>query len=190
MLSTSLALAWSHLSTPGFGNNMPDPTDAGQRNLLTPQSRATPNRHNDSSVRQTHIILCWLMPTALHPSLPLLILVVISATGVWSPSTPPELKLAFRVGVAQGEQRTVGLLLIFIPTTGGLWKHSLARSSGQQRQAGVKAEGQSGTSAPRSGCCPSQTPAPSSFSELRTSLRWCSPSGAERSSRVPAACCR
>lgn len=37
---------------------MPDPTDAGQRNLLPPlptslQSRATPNRHNDSSVIQS-----------------------------------------------------------------------------------------------------------------------------------------
>lgn len=76
MLSPSLAPAWSHLSAPGFGNNVPDPTDAGQRNLLPPlpnshQSRAAPNRHNDSSVIQSLYINSFRQPLSfLVPSHP------------------------------------------------------------------------------------------------------------------------
>jgi hypothetical protein len=63
--------------------------------------------------------------------LSLFILVVNRATGVRSPSTPPELKLTFGMGVAQGEQRKLQLQLTFIPAIGGLREHALARSSGQ-----------------------------------------------------------
>lgn len=71
-----------------------------------------------------------LHPHSLCSSLSLFILAVIGATGVRPPSTPPELKLTFRMGVAQGEQRKIQLQLTFVPTIGGLWEHALARSSG------------------------------------------------------------
>lgn len=91
-----------------------------------------------------------LFPTYLCPSLSLLALVSIRDTGIWMPPTPPELKLTFKVDMAQREQRKFHLLLRLIPALRGFWKHTLPRGCGQQRQARVQAgerDGQ-GLSAP------------------------------------------
>jgi hypothetical protein len=175
---------------------MPVPTQAGQGSLLiplpSPEFCHLPPQTDTEDLSITKTLLYKLTPTTLCPSLSLLP-PIIRVTGVWAPPTPPELKPTFEVGTAQGEQRKVQLLLPFISTLSGLWKHTLTRGSGQQRKARVQARGREGKSlsATEPGCflpgvfTSLPNPCPKLHRrELRTSLRWYSPAGAENSARA------
>lgn len=110
---------------------------------------------------------------------------IIRDIGVWAIPTPPELKLTFQVDMSQGQQGEVWLLFPFIPTVSGLWKHTLTRGSGQQRQARVQAEGETQDLSAPQGFTFLPHPNPEiPGSELMTSLHWYSPSGAENSAQV------